>query len=323
MIVSGANPVATLPDQEKVVRAFGSLDLLVSIEPYMTSTAKLSDYILPPRLIYERPDVPMIALERALYPEPFCQYTPALAEPPPGSDVVDDWFVFWSLAKRLGLPLHFAGKNLSSMEAPSSEELLELLMSNSIVPFEEIASRPGGAVFTVPHTVADPPDPATRGRFEVAPPDIVRDLRSYLDERSIEDEASDGFTHLLVVRRVRETVNTLGPHLSAIRRRMTHNSVQLHEDDLGALSLENGDPVMVISNHGRIPAIVEADNTLRPGVASMAHGWGGLPDEKRPYEDAGSSPTLLISTDDHLEPINAMARLSSIPIRFEKRELAA
>ena len=317
LIVSGANPVATLPDQHKVVRAFGSLDLLVSIEPYMTSTAKLSDYILPPRLMYERPDVPMIALERALYPAPFTQYTPALAEPPQGSDVVHDWYVFWALASRLGLQLSLDGQELAADAPPSSEALIALMMRDSIVPFDKIANTPGGAVFDVPETVAAPADPATMGRFEVAPPDIVSELAAVLDEP--EQAIDPAYTHLLVVRRIRETVNTLGPHLSAIKRRMTHNPVQLHGADLDALSLNDGDGVQIVSEHGRIGAVVERDDTLRPGVASMAHGWGGLPDEGLAYEGAGASPTLLISTDKNLEPINAMARLSSIPVRFERR----
>jgi anaerobic selenocysteine-containing dehydrogenase len=97
--------------------------------------------------------------------------------------------------------------------------------------------------------------------------------------------------------------------------------VQLNRGDLERLGLAAGDLVFVASDHGRIPAILEADDTLRSGVASMAHGWGGLPEEGLPYEVAGSSPTLLISTERNLEPINAMARLSSIPIRFERRAL--
>lgn len=169
MIVSGANLVVTLPDHLKVVRAFRSVDLLVSIELYMTSTAKLSHYILPPRPIYERPDVPMIALERVLYPQPFTQYMPA----PAGSDLVDDWYVFCARATLLGLALRFADKELPKGEAPISEALIAMLMANLIVPFEEIARTPACAMFPVPQAVAAPPDPASRGRFEVAPFDIA------------------------------------------------------------------------------------------------------------------------------------------------------
>jgi anaerobic selenocysteine-containing dehydrogenase len=323
MIVSGANPVATLPDQRKVVRAFESLDLLVAIEPYMTTTAKLCDYILSPRLMYERADLPMVALERALYPLPFTQFTPALASPPHGSDVVEDWYVFWALAKRMGLKLAMGGEQLPSDKPPSAEELIELLLRSSIVPFEEIVRHPGGAIFDVPPQTAAPADPATKGRLEVAPPDIVCDLLEVASENGVQSDEAADFPHLLIVRRVRETINTLGPHLAAIKRRMKFNAVQLHGSDIEAHGLHDGQPVFLVSRHGRIPAIVERDDTLRPGVVSMAHGWGGLPEEGLAFEDAGASPTLLISTDSDLEPVNAMARLSAIPVRFEPRDIAA
>jgi anaerobic selenocysteine-containing dehydrogenase len=315
IVSSGANPVATLPDQEKVVRAFKALDLLVAIEPYMTSTAKLSHYILPPVLIYERADLPLVGLERALYPEPFAQFTPAVARPPAGSEVVDDWYVFWALARRLGLSLTYDGVPLDMTTPPTTEDLIALLLRDAIVPFEEIRAHPAGAVFRGEARVAAPPS-AAAGRFEVAPPDVAEELAAVAAE-PVGGEG-DPFTHRLVVRRIRETENTLGTHLAAVRRRKTYNAVQVHPGDLSALGFADGDRVNIVSRHGQIPAILEADDTLRLGVASMAHGWGGLPEENLPYETSGASPTALIDSAER-ETINGMARLSSIPVRFAPR----
>jgi anaerobic selenocysteine-containing dehydrogenase len=313
VLVSGANPVATLPDLTKVVRAFKGLELAVAIEPYMTSTAKLCHYILPPKLVYERADLPMLGLERALYPAPFSQYAPAHLSPPAGAEVVDDWCVFWALARRMGLSLVYDGVALDMQHPPATDDLLAILLRNAIIPFEEIRRHPGGAVFPVEPQVAEPPSD-NAGRFETAPADVVAELAEVLAES---DEAGP-YTHRLVVRRMRETVNTLGPHLAAIRRRKRFNPLQLNPADLGPLRLSAGDKVAVISAHGRIPAIVEADETLRPGVCSLSHGWGTLPDDDRPYEEAGSSPTLLIDAAHPRETINAMARLSAIPVRIER-----
>jgi anaerobic selenocysteine-containing dehydrogenase len=314
LLVAGANPVATLPDQHKVVEAFRGLELLVSIEPYMTSTAKLSHYILPPKLMYERPDLPLYGLERALYPAPFMQYTPAHAIPPAGSEVVDDWYVFWALARRLGFQIAFDGAPLDASRPPSNDELFAILLRDAAVSFEELRSHPAGAVFAVEQQVAAPAG-VDAGRFEVAPPDVLEELAEVAAASA--PAVLGPHTHLLVVRRIRETVNTLGPHLSEVRRRKRFNAVQLNPRDLAALALEPGARVEIVSEHGRIAAIVEPDETLRPGVASMAHGWGGLPDEGLDYAQSGSSPSLLIDSGVR-EPINAMARLSSIPVRFER-----
>ncbi|HEX8603416.1 MAG TPA: molybdopterin-dependent oxidoreductase, partial [Pseudoduganella sp.] len=57
LVVVGGNPASVLPDQRKAVRALRDLELLVSIEPFMTTTAALSHYILPPLMQYERADI--------------------------------------------------------------------------------------------------------------------------------------------------------------------------------------------------------------------------------------------------------------------------
>jgi len=63
------------------------------------------------------------------------------------------------------------------------------------------------------------------------------------------------------------------------------------------------------------PAIVQSDATVRRGVVSMSHGFGGMPGESV-YERDGSSTGALISTDRDLDPINAMPRMSAIPVRI-------
>ncbi|MFX8339374.1 hypothetical protein ABTL37_19375, partial [Acinetobacter baumannii] len=58
-----------------------------------------------------------------------------------------------------------------------------------------------------------------------------------------------------------------------------------------------------------------AEPDLRRGVVSMSHGWGSLPDETV-YERDGANTGLLISTDRELDPINAMPRMTAIPVRL-------
>lgn len=55
LIVMGCNPVLTYADTNRVVEALRSLDLLVVLEYYKTSTAQLADYILPSAGALERP----------------------------------------------------------------------------------------------------------------------------------------------------------------------------------------------------------------------------------------------------------------------------
>lgn len=44
-------------------------------------------------------------------------------------------------------------------------------------------------------------------------------------------------------------------------------------EDMAALGLENGDSLMVSNEYGEVQALARADDTLRPGVVAMTHGW--------------------------------------------------
>jgi anaerobic selenocysteine-containing dehydrogenase len=80
------------------------------------------------------------------------------------------------------------------------------------------------------------------------------------------------------------------------------------------LDITDGLGVYVTSENGRIPAIVKADPTLKRGVVSMTHGFGGMPDEPVDYRQRGASVSPLISLSKNCEPLQAMPRMSAVPV---------
>lgn len=54
---SASNPVLSYPDSNAVRKAFEKLDLLVVIDIAMTETAKMADYVLPEKSVYESYDI--------------------------------------------------------------------------------------------------------------------------------------------------------------------------------------------------------------------------------------------------------------------------
>ena len=105
--------------------------------------------------------------------------------------------------------------------------------------------------------------------------------------------------------------------IASARARAPFNPLCAHPDDLAALGLADGEDCWVASDNGRIPAIARADATLRRGVVSMTHGFGGLAGETVDYRKRGSSTSLLISLDRDCEPLQAMPRMSGVPVRVE------
>jgi len=307
LLVDGGNPAETVPDQRRMVEALGELELLICIEPFMTRTARLAHYILPPRLMFERADLHTRDFESYILFQPYAQYSAAVARPPAGSELVEDWFVFWDLARRLDRVIVFDGMELDMRTSPSTDALLAIVARHGSVPLDEIRRHPHGRLFDVEPMFVEPGDPANTARFDVMPDDVEAELAQVLRE-----PVASGYTHRLAVRRMREVQNTMYHHIPSVRRRMPYNPACLHPDDLAQLGLEEGHRATLVSPHGRVVATVEADATLRRGVVSLTHGWGA-PDDG----DEAVNPNLLLSTDSGLDPINAMPVMSAVPIRIE------
>ncbi|AIT82137.1 molybdopterin-containing oxidoreductase family protein [Novosphingobium pentaromativorans] len=309
------NLASSLPDQRKVVSALRSLELLVSVDPFMSTTARLSHYILPVKLEFERFDLPLAHVGVSFYPVAFGAYARPVIAPPAGSDVVDDWYIYWSLAKRLGKQISFEGTPLDMQTPPTSEMLIELLAKDGQVPLAEIKKYPGGHIFDI-HGTVGAARPEACARFDVMPDEVFAELTEVAVESTLTCEnpkEGQPFTHRLAVRRDRNVVNSQTA-LPYQRRRRSYNPAWLNPQDIVELGLEEGDRIWMTSDHGRIPAAVSGDPSVRPGVVQMSHGWGQLPDDPGDFENSGANTNLLISSERDMEPINSMARLSAIPV---------
>src|SRR5258705_7542242 len=98
----GGNPMAAWPDQIKTFAAMQALELLVTFDIKMSATAKLAHYVIAPRLTLEQPGMSLPAETLVPYSMgygmPYAQYTPAIVEPPEGSDLIEEWEFFYGMA---------------------------------------------------------------------------------------------------------------------------------------------------------------------------------------------------------------------------------
>jgi anaerobic selenocysteine-containing dehydrogenase len=315
LIVNGANIANSVPDKARMMEALRSLELLVVIDPHLTATASLAHYVIPTTLQYERADIP-ITLGFPLYLDAWTQYTPAIVEPPKFSEVVDDWVVFWSLARRLGLKLNYAGAPLDMQEPPDSETLLRLSMRNASLTLDELKLQPNGISWDPGRvSLVKPARPGAAERFTVAPQDVLQEITSVLAETP----RDDGFAFRLAVRRSRDLNGSIGHQTPSVRRRNPHNPLYMNPGDMARLGIAAGDWVEVSSASGRISAIAESDAAVRGGVVSMSHNWGHLRNDPADYRRYGASTNFLTQADVGCESINAMPRMSAIPVNVSLR----
>ncbi len=339
LISLGGNPVAAWPDHGKVIAGLESLDLLVQVDIRMSVTARMADYVIAAKSGFEVPtaSVARESLERgnAVHGniDTFGMYAPAIVPPPPGSELIEEWEFLYGLAQRLGLGLRLNFSNgmkgtarenrppidIDMVNKPTTDDILAMLTSGSRIPLSEVKAHPNGALFPE-EMLAAPKDPGCTARMNIADPAMMAELSEVLRQPVVALRAGADFPLMLVSRRLAHVFNSVGHDLPMLNRRgKTYNPAFMHREDMAALGVAEGGEILVESEHGRVEAIVEGDDTLRRGVVAMTHAFGNLPKDGTDYRRVGSNIAALISADDDYDRYSGIPRMSGIPIRVIAR----
>jgi anaerobic selenocysteine-containing dehydrogenase len=326
-ISCGGNPVGAWPDQRKTVWAMQSLDLLVQIDPWMSGTAKLADYVIAPRIWIEVGGTSQVLdwLTRNGtgygQSDPYAQYSPAIADPPEGSDLVEEWEFFNRLAREMGLALKVSPQLGPDMPAvpldmaakPTTDELLALLCQGSRVLLDVVKAVDGGAVFADPAVHVLPGDRESPHRFRLADADMLADLAAILEpfERSARPL-------WLVCRRMMHVYNSsfVGALPPSAR---PYYPAFMNPDDMASLGLGDGDAIVIRSDSDAIAAIAHGDATLRPGLVSISFGFGGLPGEEASLMTMGSNPNRLILDDRIFDRYSGQPLMTNIAVSVARQ----
>ncbi len=122
LVVAGGNPASAFPDEERIVDALRHLELLITVDPFPTETARLAHYVIAPAMALERVDDTR-GYEHFMS-EQFAQYTAPVLDKP--DDVIEDWEFFFELTMRMGLLLNVGSRVWEpGSPKPTTDELLE------------------------------------------------------------------------------------------------------------------------------------------------------------------------------------------------------
>jgi anaerobic selenocysteine-containing dehydrogenase len=326
----GGNPMAAWPDQHKTLAALEALELNVTVDIKMSATAKLADYVIAPRLSLEVASMTMPAESLTPYvmgyPVPYAQYTPAIVDPPAGSDLIEDWELFYGLAQRMKLPLAIesayswgpdaaapARTEIDMVHKPSTDELFEYLTKDARIPLSEVKQYPEGHVFDAPDAVVEPGDPRSDARLELANPVMMAELDDVAGETF---DGDSEYPFRLVSRRLPDVHNSAGRDIPKLVRKYTYNPAFMNPGDLETLRLAPGDVVEIASDYQSILGIVEAAPDVRSGVVSMPHCFGDAPapDLDARLRSIGSNTGRLSSVERDYDPYSGIPRMSAIPV---------
>ncbi len=333
LICIGGNPMAAWPDQAKTQAAMEALDLLVCFDVEMSSTARLADYVIACKQTLETPGMSQSG-ENIKYfgsgigfQDAYGQYSDIVADPPHGSDLVEEWSFFYDMAKHLNKELFFAAvfgfakykeadmvvMPLPLDKKPSTADIYAQICASSRIPLEEVKRYPHGKIWDVEVRVADK-EPDCEARLDCANDTMLAQLAEVFAEDFRQSWNDSTFPFRYIPRRHNNFMNSAGRSIKKLSGGRRWNPAWMHPEDLAALGVQNGDSVRISSLHGSIPAIVEADNSLRRGLVALSHAFGGLVDEDDRYLEQGSNVGKLLSTEVDYDPITGMPRMGNIPV---------
>ncbi|MEQ9463128.1 MAG: molybdopterin-dependent oxidoreductase [Haliea sp.] len=336
LICLGGNPMTAWPDQRKTMAAMESLELLVTFDPLLSETAQLADYVIAPRLTLETPGMSQPAETGKYYglgmgiPGTYAQVSPAVVDPPPNADLVEEWQFLWDIARHLGCDLELAmaygfgsytespmaGFKLGRDETLDTEGLYRRMCANSRLDYDQVAAHPHGLLQEQDVPIA-PAEPNCTARLRLDDPTMMAELRAWSDRAPAAAAEDAEFPFRLIPRRSNNFMNSTGRHIARLRAGKTWNPAFMHPDDIARLGLESGATVCLRSPWDAIPAIVEADPTLRPGVIAMTHGFGGLPGQEANFRELGSNTGRLLNTEVDFDPYTGMPRMGNVPVAVE------
>ena len=316
LFVCGGNPVVAFPDQLKTIAAMKDLELLVVIDHRMTPTAELAHYVIPPRLELERADVPTVMDRR--FASAYVSYTPAVLQA--DGDLLSEWEVFAGLAERLGTRIPLPGGDLPLDGSADDDMVLDYAFAKSRLAMSEIRAKRSTIHEELAIKVVAA-DPDASARFAVAPPDVVKEISVVLSEKTgaevINGFDATKFPFRLISRRLKHVLNSLGREIPGLARVGTTNAAYMNPLDMRDLSLSDGELVRITSPSGEVVGVAEGSDTIKRGVISMSHSWGGsITDEDVRLH--GTPTNRLCTVDSGRDPINGMAIQSAIPIAVTK-----
>ena len=310
LITLASNPVISAPGGRQLDEALESLDLMVSIDMYLTETTRHADYILPPCGPLEKDHYPMFFAPLAI--RNFAAYSAPLFEKAEGAKA--DWEIMADLAAAIGAA---KGENAAPEKVEPRVILAQMIESSPHnITLDEIEAQPNGYDM-------GPLQPRLPERLKTqdslihcAPEMPMKDLAAFRADFTI--PARDAFS--LIGRRHLRSNNSWLHNSYRLLKGPNRCTLMIHPDDAADLGLSDGDMAEVSNHVGTVKLPIEITEDIMPSVVSMPHGYGhGRKGVK--LSVAAEKPG--VSMNDLTDPaivddLSGNAVLNAVPVQIKK-----
>jgi formate dehydrogenase len=324
LILDSGNPVLSLPDSEKMMRALDNLSLFVVLDLYMNESAKYADYILPTPTFYERSDITEYWSSNS--PEPWLQYSEPVIHPM--GEARHEYDVYSSILELCGKedPNGLLLNTPIEPQANRSPHISAVDMALRSGPFGDgFGANPDGLSIDrlrdeYPHGKRlQDRAPAEKSWNKIAHLDGKAHLWDELIEQEFtrllnsNDHVSDG-TLKLFGRRILHGMNSWMHNDEKVLRN-SHVSLLIHPDDAKNRHIEDGELVELRSETGFVHVKIEITPHVIPGSVNYPHGFGHDGGWQKANKMAAANINLLASSEpDDFEQVSGNCRLDGIPV---------
>jgi formate dehydrogenase len=325
--VSAGNPVLSVPNGDAMAEAFEQLDLLVSLDFYVSDTSKHAHYVLPATTFLEREDVPVAFL--GFFSTPFMQVTEAVV--PPRGQARQEWRIIDDLSRRIGIA-PYSLKPLRTLARLgyriSPRRLIDLVLRTgpagdwfglkpSGLSLKKVARAPHGIVLgdhLQTGVLRDRVRHKDR-RVRIGDPAVLGEI----DRLASSNGGGPQFPLSLIGLRELRSHNSWMHNSPLLMRGGRTHALRMHPEDAAAADLADGARARITSAHGEIEAPVTVTDEMMPGTVALPHGWGHRGGGWRLANEAGGANVNQLAPHgpEHLERLAGMAHLNGIPVRVE------
>ncbi|MGQ4615640.1 molybdopterin-dependent oxidoreductase [Nocardia sp. R7R-8] len=335
MFIGAGNPVVSTPGGRHLGAALDELDLVVSLDLYITETSAHAHYVLPATAMYEREDV--MVFVQPYYPKPFVQATEALVAP--AGEARAEWEIIDQLARGLGtraLPsraLRAAAKAADVVGRPLTPQTMLNAMIRVGRGGDLFGLRPGGLTFDKlvkrnPHGILFAEESVAGRRRKVI---RHRDRKVHFDHPGIwaeidrlERRSGDPeFPFFLIGMRELGSENSWMHNATQLRAGRPAHAARMHPRDAEELGVVNTGRVRLVSRYAAIELPVLITEDIHRGVVAVPHGWGhdGTGRWSTANREGGVSVNDLMTTaPSDVDPLSGVAHLNGVRIRVERVE---
>ena len=269
MIVQGGNPAITLPDSNRIRQALRKLDLLVTVDLFLTETAKLSDIVLPACSHLEKGGVGYVyGVNTAI---PYAMVRKKVVEPI--GESWPDWRIWSELGRRMGYAQYFPWN--------TEEEVVDFFLKPSGMTREQLTKEHPEGMFYTEKKYAQGRYGTPSGKIEIYSETLAENgydpLPCYIEPSqspvSTPDLAEKFPLILTTGARNPAYTHTQFRNIPSLRKQAPEPLAEMNPETAAKYGIKEGDMVAVSTVKGEITMRATTTKDLHAGIVSIPHGW--------------------------------------------------